>query len=52
VGVSAGDSREMLRFAAEHNVRPQVELLPMKDIQIALEKVKNNQARYRIVLVN
>jgi uncharacterized zinc-type alcohol dehydrogenase-like protein len=41
---------EMLRFAALHNVRPAVEVLPMDQVNLALENVRRNQSRYRIVL--
>jgi uncharacterized zinc-type alcohol dehydrogenase-like protein len=41
---------EMLRFAALHNVRPAVEVLPMEQVNLALEKVRRNQAGYRMVL--
>jgi alcohol/geraniol dehydrogenase (NADP+) len=41
---------EMLRFAARHNVRAAVEVLPMEQVNLALEKVRRNQARYRMVL--
>ena len=41
---------EMLRFAALHNVQTVVELLPMEQVNRALEKVRGNQARYRMVL--
>ncbi|MEY3211143.1 MAG: hypothetical protein RIT28_1624 [Pseudomonadota bacterium] len=42
--------REMLAHAARHGVRPQVELLPMRAAQEAVERVRANKARYRIVL--
>jgi D-arabinose 1-dehydrogenase-like Zn-dependent alcohol dehydrogenase len=41
---------EMLRFAALHNVRTAVEVVPMEQVNHALEKVRRNQARYRMVL--
>jgi uncharacterized zinc-type alcohol dehydrogenase-like protein len=41
---------EMLRFAALHEVRPAVEVLPMDQANLALDKLRKNQARYRIVL--
>jgi uncharacterized zinc-type alcohol dehydrogenase-like protein len=41
---------EMLRFAARHNVRPAVEILPMEEVNLALDKVRRNHVRYRIVL--
>ncbi len=44
--------REMLAFAQEHNIVPQVELMPMSQVNEAIRRVRENQARYRIVLVN
>jgi hypothetical protein len=40
---------EMLRFAALHGVRPAVEVLPFEQINEALERVRTNQARFRMV---
>lgn len=42
--------RAMLDFAARAGVRPQVEVVPLRDVNAALAKVRANQARYRIVL--
>lgn len=44
--------REMLAFAQEHGIKPMIELMPMSQVNAALQKVKENKARYRIVLVN
>jgi len=44
--------REMLAFAQEHHIEPVVELMPMSQVNAAMQKVKENKARYRIVLVN
>ncbi len=44
--------REMLSFAQEHCIKPMVELMPMSQVNEALQRVKENKARYRIVLVN
>lgn len=41
---------EMLSFSALHNVRPTVEIVSMHDVNLALDKVRNNRARYRMVL--
>jgi alcohol/geraniol dehydrogenase (NADP+) len=41
---------EMLRFAALHKIRPAVEVVPMDQVNLALERVRRNQARYRMVL--
>jgi uncharacterized zinc-type alcohol dehydrogenase-like protein len=44
--------REMLSFAQAHGIVPKVELMPMSQVNEAIRKVKENKARYRIVLVN
>lgn len=44
--------RAMLSFAQEHGITPLVELMPMSQVNEALQKVKQGEARYRIVLVN
>jgi uncharacterized zinc-type alcohol dehydrogenase-like protein len=44
--------REMLSFAQEHGIMPKVELMPMTEVNEAIRKVKENKARYRIVLFN
>ncbi|MFW9888197.1 MAG: NAD(P)-dependent alcohol dehydrogenase [Candidatus Thorarchaeota archaeon] len=44
--------REMLSFAQIHNVVPKVELMPMTEINEAIQKLRENKARYRIVLFN
>jgi uncharacterized zinc-type alcohol dehydrogenase-like protein len=44
--------REMLTYAQEHNITPMVELMHMSQVNAAIERVKENKARYRIVLVN
>lgn len=42
---------QMLQFAAKHKIFPMVEVFSMKDVNTAIEKVRNNQVRYRAVLV-
>jgi len=44
--------REMLSFASEHKIAPRVELMPMSQVNEAILRVRENKARYRIVLVN
>lgn len=44
--------REMLTFAHAHGIKPKVELMPMSQVNEALRRVRDNQARYRIVLTN
>ena len=43
---------EMLRFAAFHRIIAQTEIMPMIDVNAAIGRVRDNQARYRVVLVN
>ena len=49
---SCHEITEMLEFAALHNISAWTESLPMSDVNTALDKVRHNQARYRMVLVN
>lgn len=44
------DIATLLDFATRHDVRPQVEMFPMSDINAALKHLEEGKARYRIVL--
>jgi uncharacterized zinc-type alcohol dehydrogenase-like protein len=44
--------REMLAFAAENGIGAQVETMRMVDVNAALQRVRDNQVRYRMVLTN
>jgi uncharacterized zinc-type alcohol dehydrogenase-like protein len=44
--------REMLAFAHEHGIAPEIEVMPMARVNEAIQRVRENKARYRIVLVN
>ena len=44
--------REMLSFAQDQGVTPRIEQLPMADVNDAIGRLKENRARYRIVLSN
>jgi len=44
--------RAMLSCAQENGITPAVELMPMSQVNEAIQKLKENKARYRIVLVN
>ena len=46
------EMREMLNFAFVHKIKPILELMPMSQVNQAIEKLKQNKVRYRIVLVN
>jgi uncharacterized zinc-type alcohol dehydrogenase-like protein len=49
---SRADMREMLHFAQEHGIAPRIELMPMSQVNEAILRVRENKARYRVVLVN
>lgn len=42
--------REMLSFAAMHKIKPQIELLPLSQVNDGIKKIQTNKVRYRIVL--
>jgi D-arabinose 1-dehydrogenase-like Zn-dependent alcohol dehydrogenase len=42
--------REMLAFAAEHGIAAQVETVPMASVNEAIQRVRENRVRYRMVL--
>jgi len=42
--------REMLSFAQTHGIAPWIELIPMSQVNEAIQRVKENKPRYRIVL--
>jgi uncharacterized zinc-type alcohol dehydrogenase-like protein len=42
--------QEMLAFAARHGIRAQTESVPLNEANAAVEKVRSNRARYRMVL--
>jgi uncharacterized zinc-type alcohol dehydrogenase-like protein len=46
------DMEEMLAFADDHGIIPRTELMPMAQVNEAMVRVRRNQTRYRVVLVN
>lgn len=44
--------QDMLDTAAIHGIKPMVEILPMQEINTALERLKRNDVKYRFVLTN
>lgn len=42
----------MLRFSQENGIIPKVELMPMKEINQAITRLRDNKVRYRVVLYN
>jgi len=46
------DIQTMLTFAARHKIQAQTESFGMSEVNTAMERVRNNEARYRVVLKN
>lgn len=44
--------REMLEFSARHGIKAKTEVMPMSEVNQAIARLKENKARYRIVLKN
>jgi uncharacterized zinc-type alcohol dehydrogenase-like protein len=44
--------KEMLSFAQVQGIAPEIELMPMSQVNLAIQRLKENKARYRIVLFN
>lgn len=44
------ETQEMLDFCGEHNITPDVEMIEMKDINKAFERVINSDVKYRFVI--
>ena len=45
--------KEMLQFVADHpECQPLVETMPMENINEAIERVKSNEVRFRMVVEN
>lgn len=47
---STPDIREMLDFAAQHNIAAQTEVFPIADVNAAINKLEKNELRFRAVL--
>lgn len=42
--------KDMLSFAARHHIETRTEVFPLDQVNAALDKVRRNEARYRVVL--
>ena len=49
---SNAEIRATREFPVAHQLRPMVELYPLKEMSVALERLRQNHMRYRAVLVN
>ncbi|PON31714.1 Alcohol dehydrogenase superfamily, zinc-type, partial [Parasponia andersonii] len=44
------ETREMIDFAAKHNITPDIEVVPMNYVNTALERLSKGDVRYRFVI--
>lgn len=44
------ETQEMLDFCAEHDIVSDIELIPIKDIQTAYDRILKGDVRYRFVI--
>ena len=49
---SIREIREMFEFSMKHQITPAIELYSMKEVNCALDRLRENRLRYRAVLVN
>ncbi|KAI9291335.1 NAD(P)-binding protein [Neoconidiobolus thromboides FSU 785] len=49
---SIDEIKTMLQFAAEHQIYPIIQKYDMKQVNVALNHMRNGEAKYRIVLAN
>jgi uncharacterized zinc-type alcohol dehydrogenase-like protein len=48
----SGDTKLMLQFAAEHDIKPIIEVFPHSQANEAIQKVRDGTIRFRAVLKN
>lgn len=48
----SGDTKLMLQFAAEHDIKPIIEVFPHSQANEAIQKVRDGSIRFRAVLKN
>ena len=47
---SIAETQEVLDFCAAHNIQPEVEMIPMQDINKAFDKMVDEEVRFRYVI--
>ncbi|WP_158884582.1 NAD(P)-dependent alcohol dehydrogenase [Rhodanobacter sp. L36] len=47
---SIADTQEVLDFCAEHGIGPDIELIPIQDINVAIKKIIDSKVRFRYVI--
>lgn len=44
------ETQEMIDFASKNNITPQIEVIPMDYVNIAMERLAKGDVKYRFVL--
>jgi len=44
------ETQEMIDFAAEHNVKPDIEVVPIDYVNTAMERLEKADVKYRFVI--
>lgn len=44
------ETQEMIDFAAKHNITADVEVIPITDVNIAMERMLKQDVKYRFVI--
>ena len=44
------ETQEMIDFAAKHNVKPDIEVIPMDYVNTAMERLLKADVKYRFVI--
>jgi cinnamyl-alcohol dehydrogenase len=44
------ETQDMINFAAEHDVKPTIEVIPMDYVNIAIERLLKADVKYRFVI--
>jgi cinnamyl-alcohol dehydrogenase len=44
------ETQDMINFAAEHDVKPTIEVIPMDYVNIAMERLLKADVKYRFVI--
>jgi cinnamyl-alcohol dehydrogenase len=44
------ETQEMIDFAAEHNVKPEIEVVPIDYVNTAMERLAKADVKYRFVI--
>lgn len=47
---SIAETQEVLDFAAEHGIRPEIQVIPVQDVNKAFDEMVANNIRFRYVI--